>query len=83
MHSRASKVKNIVDYVGTKFLEVYKPTKYLSADESTVSFKGRVVFKMYNPQKPTKWGLRLYVLADSTNGYVSVIIPYYVLFYHK
>lgn len=77
MHSRASKVKNIVDYVGTKFLEVYKPTKYLSADESTVSFKGRVVFKMYNPQKPTKWGLRLYVLADSTNGYVSVIIPYY------
>jgi hypothetical protein len=24
---------------------------------------------MYNPQKPTKWGLHVYVIADSTNGY--------------
>jgi hypothetical protein len=31
--------------------------QYLSADESTVNFKGHVVFKMYNPQKPREWGL--------------------------
>lgn len=25
---------------------------------------------MYNPQKPTKWGLHIYVTVDSTNGCV-------------
>jgi hypothetical protein len=35
----------------------YRPTQYLSANKSTVNFKGHVAFKMYNPQKPTKWGL--------------------------
>lgn len=77
MQSRASKVKNVVDYVESKFLEFYSPSQYVCVDESTVNFKGRVVFKMYNPQKPTKWGLRIYVIADSTNGYVCGLIPYY------
>jgi hypothetical protein len=77
MQSQASKVKNVTDYVQSKFLEFYSPTQYLSADVSTVNFKGCMVFKMYNPQKPTKWGLCIYVIADSTNGYVYVLIPYY------
>jgi hypothetical protein len=33
---------------------------------------------MYNPQKPTKWGLHTYVIADSTNGYVCGLISYSV-----
>lgn len=77
MQSRASKLRNVLDYVGSKFLELYRPNQFLSADESTVSFKGRVAFKMYNPKKPVKWGLRLYVLADSLNGYICNMIPYY------
>jgi hypothetical protein len=32
---------------------------------------------MYNPQKPTKWGLRIYVIADTTIRYVCGLDPYY------
>ncbi|XP_069697349.1 piggyBac transposable element-derived protein 4-like isoform X1 [Periplaneta americana] len=77
MQSQASKVKHVIDYIESKFLEFYSPLEYVCVDESTVNFKGRVVFKMHNPQKPTKWGLRIYVIADSTNGYVRGLIPYY------
>jgi hypothetical protein len=35
------------------------------------------IFKIYNPQKLTKGGLRIYVIADSTNGYVFGLIPCY------
>jgi hypothetical protein len=35
------------------------------------------IFKIYNPQKPTKCGLLVYVIADSTNGYVFGLIPCY------
>jgi hypothetical protein len=77
MQSRASKVKNVIDYVQSKFLEFYSPTQYLSADGSTVNFKGHVVFKMYNPQNPTKWRLRIYVIVDSINEYVCGLITSY------
>jgi hypothetical protein len=71
MQSQASEVENVIDHVESKFLESYIPTHYLSADESTVNFKAHVVFKVYNPQKPTKGGLRIYVIADSRNGFVA------------
>lgn len=32
---------------------------------------------MYNPMKPTKWGLRVFVLADCKTGYVLAIVPYF------
>ncbi|XP_049787883.1 piggyBac transposable element-derived protein 3-like [Schistocerca cancellata] len=48
----------------------FSRSEYLAADESTVSFKSRVLFKMYNTQKPTKWGLRVFVISDSSNGYI-------------
>ena len=35
-----------------------------------MGFKGRVSFLQYLPKKPTKWGMKAYVLADSSNGYV-------------
>jgi hypothetical protein len=51
--------------------------QYLSAEESIVNFNVYVVFKMYNPQKPTEWGLCIYVITDSTNGYVWGLSSYY------
>lgn len=75
--TRAQKIKNIVDYIDLKSRDLYSPGENIAIDESTVGFKGRTTLKMYNPQKPTKWGLRVYVLAESQTGYVSVIEPYF------
>jgi hypothetical protein len=32
-------------------------------------WKGRLHFKVYNPLKPIKYGLKTYINADSTNAY--------------
>ena len=42
----------------------------------TKGFKGRVGFRQYCPLKPTKWGLKSFVLADSDTGFILNIIPY-------
>ena len=34
-----------------------------------VAFKGRIGIKQYIKDKPTKWGFKLWILADSDNGY--------------
>ena len=48
----------------------YNPNRELSVDEAMVGFKGRLAFIQYLPNKPTKWGMKAYVLADSITGYV-------------
>src|ERR1044072_5629615 len=75
--TKEAKVHNLVSYIGDKCLEHFIPLRDIAIDESTMGFKGRISFKKYNPQKPTKWGLRVYVLADSSTSYIRVFQPYY------
>ena len=44
--------------------------KELSVDEQMVSYKGRLSFLQYILKKPTRWGMKAFVLADSHYGYI-------------
>jgi hypothetical protein len=52
------------------------PGTNTAINESTAAFKRKMIFETYNKKK-TKWGIRLFVLADSDTGYVDSIIPNY------
>lgn len=71
------KVAHFLNYLDKKFRHHLVPAQNISVDESIVGFKGRISFKTYNSKKPNKWGLRLYVLADSSSGYVYTFLPYH------
>lgn len=45
------------------------PEKNLSFDEAICPFKGRVKFRVYNPAKPNRFGLKLYQVSESSSGY--------------
>lgn len=75
--SRRDKISNIVVHLQEKFMEYFVPPYELSLDESTISFKGKIYFKQYNPKKPIKWGLKVFVLSDSRTGYIYTFEPYY------
>jgi hypothetical protein len=34
-----------------------------------IPFNGKVAFKIFNPGKPTKWGIKEYVLSDAASPY--------------
>lgn len=53
-----SKTNYVANYIMNKCRH-FIPNQKIAIDESTVGFKGRLMWKCYNPQKPTKWGLRL------------------------
>jgi hypothetical protein len=47
----------------------YTPEQDLSLDEGLCPFKGRVHFKVYNPMKPNKFGVKLYQVCEASSGY--------------
>lgn len=69
-------IKPILQAIREKCKLFYTPHPTVSVDESTISFKGRISFKIYNPQKPNKFGIKMFVLSDSTNGYIYNFHPY-------
>ena len=48
---------------------LYQSTQKMSVDERMVKSKHRSGIRQYMKDKPTKWGLKLWVLADCENGY--------------
>ena len=69
-YDKLYKVRPLLDAVVKNFQACYTPTENLSIDESMIGFKGRLAFLQYMPKKPQKWGMKAWVLADSSNGYV-------------
>ena len=73
---KIDKVKPLLDALLPRFQQLYKPSKNLSIDETMVGFRGRFGSKQYMPQKPTKWGIKAFALADAANGYLLNSLVY-------
>lgn len=68
---RLGKVRPLIDHFTEKYASVYEPSQYLAVDEAMIKFQGRSSLKQYMPKKPIKRGIKVWVLADSTNGYFN------------
>jgi len=53
-----NKLGDIYQSITQKFESVYYPHQNLSIDEGTVPWKGNLRFKVYNPMKPKKYGMK-------------------------
>ena len=69
-HDALFKLRPFLESLLANFRRLYTPGRELSIDEQMISFKGRLSFLQYMPKKPTKWGMKAFVLADSNTGYV-------------
>lgn len=63
---RLYKVRTIIDYFNEKMEAIYVPQKQLSLDESMVLYRGRLLFRQYIKNKRHKYGVKLYVLTESS-----------------
>lgn len=63
------KVTSFITHFKEKCQSLYQPFKQIAIDERMVKSKHRSGIRQYIKNKPTKWGIKLWVLADSANGY--------------
>ena len=69
-YNRLGKVQPAIDSFQEAFQSVYNPSQNVSVDEAMIPFKGRSTLKQYMPLKPVKRGIKVWALADATNGYI-------------
>lgn len=54
----------------------YTPSSYLTIDEQLLGFRGRCPFRMYIPNKPSKYGIKIVMVCDSASKYMTDAQPY-------
>ena len=68
-YDRLAKVRPVIKSLQRSFFESYKPHRENAIDEAMIKFKGRSSIEQYLPKKPVKRGFKVWVRADSINGY--------------
>ena len=68
-HDKLFRVKPLLDDLRTACRAYYVPEQALSVDESMVPTKAKTGMTQYMKDKPIKWGMKLFVLAEARTGY--------------
>uniref|UniRef100_A0A1X7TD35 PiggyBac transposable element-derived protein domain-containing protein n=1 Tax=Amphimedon queenslandica TaxID=400682 RepID=A0A1X7TD35_AMPQE len=71
------KVRAFLDNISERSQHLYNQHPHISIDERMIDAKCRLSFIQYMPQKPTKWGLKVWVLAGTTTGTVQINRKYF------
>ncbi|KAL2102833.1 hypothetical protein ACEWY4_002001 [Coilia grayii] len=68
-YNRLCKIQPMYDDIRAACKANFHPRQNIAVDERMVKSKAQISLRQYMKDKPTKWGYKLFVLADSLNGY--------------
>ena len=63
------KINSLLEFFKSRCKDLYQPRQNVAVDERMVKSRHRSGIRQFNKDKPTRWGIKLWVLADSSNGY--------------
>lgn len=70
------KIRPVLEHLSAKFQEIYIPEENVAIDESLLLWKGRLSFKQFIRIKRARFGIKSYILSESSTGYVYKLIVY-------
>ena len=70
-YDKLFKIRDVVTSISQSCSQHYTPEQHISIDEQMIGTRCRVSFIQYMPNKPQRFGIKVWALADSKNGYLS------------
>ena len=70
-YDKLGKVRPLIKHFQERFSSLYNPNCEIAIDEAMIKVQGHSSLKEYMPMKPIKRGTKVWVRADSRNGYFS------------
>ena len=70
------KIRTILDIVVNNFRTNYIPDREISLDEVMLGWRDRLRFRVYNPNKITKYGILVWMVCGSSTGYICNLQNY-------
>ena len=68
-NNKLFKLRPVLDYVVRQCKKHYYRRREVSIDDWMIGTKRKIGFGWYLPLKPTKWGKKVWVMADAVTGY--------------
>ena len=75
---RLRKLGPIIDEIVENCKKVFVPNRNVSLDESLFKFHGRLAFRVYNPMKRARFGIKVYKLCASDGRAAGYTYNFYV-----
>ena len=69
---KLKRVRHFIDHMCQRCRKLYQPSANVAIEERMVKSKHRSGMRQYMPLNPVKFGLKLWVLAYSLNGYIHL-----------
>lgn len=73
---KLKKIFELFEAINKNFQAVYVPETNLSIDESLVLYKGRLSWIQYIATKRARFGIKFYMMCESSSGYIVKCILY-------
>jgi hypothetical protein len=64
------KVREFITILQSTFKKIFTPSGYFAVDESMMKWKGRLGWRQFMPNKPIRFGMKVWALCDSVTGYM-------------
>lgn len=62
-------IRELFELIVQNFQNNFIPSEYLTLDEQLIAFRGRCSFRQYIPNKPARYGIKIFALVDVKNAY--------------
>lgn len=73
---RSAPIRKVFELFVQNYIKCFSPSEYVTIDEQLVKFRGCCHFRVYLPNKPTKYGLKIFALVDSKMRYTYNMVVY-------
>lgn len=68
-HDKLAPIREVFDAFNSNLSKYFSLSEYTTVDEMLVAFRGRCGFRVYMPNKPNRYGIKIYSLVDSKMSY--------------